>query len=119
MITLDEFFASRPASRQLFDALLEVMSQVGPAGMRITKSQIAFRRRTAFAWAWWPGQYLQGRAAPLVLSIDLRRRDPSSRWKQIVEPYPGRFMHHLELHHPQDLNDEVRAWLQEAWSVAQ
>jgi hypothetical protein len=65
-----------------------------------------------------PGRYLRGEHAPLVLTVALGRRDPSPRWKQIVEPYPGRFTHHLEPYASADLDDEVRAWLQEAWTEA-
>jgi len=79
---------------------------------------VAFWRRKAFAWTWMPGKYLQRNTAPLVLTVALRRRDISSRWKQIVEPRPGRFTHHLELYTIEQLDDEVRAWLQEAWEAA-
>ena len=73
------------------------MASIGDATVRATKSQVAFRRRRAFAWAWMPGQYLHGQVAPLVLTVALPARDPSPRWKQVVEPAPGRFIHHLEL----------------------
>ncbi len=53
-----------------------------------------------------------------MLSLSLRRRDPSPRWKQVVEPYPGRFMHHLELHSAVDLDEEIQAFIAEAWSLA-
>jgi hypothetical protein len=65
-----------------------------------------------------PGKYLHREAAPLVLSIALRRRDTSPRWKQVVEPYPGRFMHHLELYSVEQLDEEVQALLVEAWDLA-
>lgn len=76
MPTLQEFFADSPTSRSLFDHLVALLDSLGPFDMRITTSQIAFRRRIAFAWAWLPAKYLRGRGAPLVLSIALRRRDP-------------------------------------------
>ena len=118
MTTLDEFFAGQAQSRQLFEALQAVVEALGPVTLRVTKSQVAFRRRKAFAWAWMPTQYLRRPAAPLVLTLALRRRDPSPRWKQVVEPAPGRFTHHLELYTGQELDDEVRAWLREAWLEA-
>ena len=40
------------------------------------------------------------------------------RWKQIVEPAPGRFMHHLEPYAREELDGEVAAWLREAWEGA-
>lgn len=117
-MTLDEFFAGRDESRLIFETLRTAVDALGYVEMRLTKSQVAFRRRRAFAWAWVPARYLRGRHAPLVLTIALRRRDPSTRWKQIVEPTPGRFTHHLELRCTTDIDDEVRSWLQAAWADA-
>jgi len=64
------------------------------------------------------GKYLRRNTAPLVLTLSLRRRDASPRWKEIVEPYPGRFTHHLELYSRDDIDDQVRLWLREAWGSA-
>ncbi len=120
VITLEEFFAGRdPVSRDLYEALRGEIESLGDVGIRITKSQVAFGRRVAFAWAWMPGKYVRGDVAPLVLTVDLHRRDKSSRWKEIVEPRPGRFTHHLELRSTTQLDDEVRKWLREAWDGAE
>jgi hypothetical protein len=120
MTTLDEYFAGWEEARALFDALRDAVAALGAIELRVTKSQVAFRtsQGKAFAWAWIPGRILRGRTAPLVLTLPLRHRDPSPRWKQIVEPAPGRFTHHLELYTTGDIDDEVRAWLREASLVA-
>jgi hypothetical protein len=94
------------------------MDGIGPMQRGVTKSQVAFRRKNGFAWVWMPEMYLKREAAPLVLTIGLHRRDPSPRWKQVVEPYPGRFIHHLELYSEEDLDEEVQAVLAEAWALA-
>jgi hypothetical protein len=116
--SVEDYFADRDFSRQLFSAVRAALEQTGPAEMRISKSQIAFRRRRGFAWVWIPGRYLRGDTAPLVLSLALPFRDPSPRWKQVVEPYPGRFMHHLELREPNEIDDQVRIWLKRPWDNA-
>jgi len=116
-MTLDEFFAGYEESRRIFDALHAAIEALGPVEARVSKSQVAFRRRRPFAWAWVPARYLRGSPAPLVLTLSFDRRDGSPRWKEIVEPAPGRFTHHLELHAPSEIDDEVRDWLQEAWDV--
>ncbi len=125
-VTLDEFFDGAEHSRELFDALRAAIESIGDAELRVTKSQVAFRRRKAFsfkrqkafAWAWIPGKYLRGKVAPLVLTLALTRRDPSPRWKEVVEPAPGRFTHHLEIYSLDQIDDEVRQWLREAWLEA-
>lgn len=118
-LAVNEFFRDQPQARPIFDALLSLVAEFGPVELAVTKSQIAFRRARPFAWAWCPGQYLRGRrVAPLVLTLSLTQRDPSPRWKQIVEPARGRFIHHLELYAAADLDGEVRAWLRAAWERA-
>lgn len=117
-MTLDEFFEGQEKPRQLFEALRCVVNAIGSAELRVTKSQIAFRRRKAFAWVWMPGKYLRGKPTPLVLTLSLHSRDASPRWKEIVEPSPGRFTHHLELYSINDIDDEVRDWLWDAWMTA-
>ncbi len=117
-VTLAHFFEGRPEAAALFEVVRAAVQQHGRVRMRVTKSQIAFSRRRAFAWVWTPDRYLHGATAPLVLSIALSRRDPSARWKQVVEPAPGRWMHHLEVRAADEVDDEVRAWLAEAAAQA-
>jgi hypothetical protein len=117
-MTLDEFLDGRPQSRQLLNRLRAVIEALGPVELRVGKSQVAFHRGRAFARAWVPDRYLRGRHAPLVVTLSFAHRDGSPRWKEIVEPAPGRFTHHLELWTESDIDDEVRRWLIEAWQAA-
>jgi hypothetical protein len=116
--TLEQYLVDHPGSAALLRALRRILAQVGPVDEQLTKSQLAFRRTRIVAWAWAPGQYRQGRGAPLVLSFDFSSRDRSPRWKEVVKIRPGRFMHHLELWSAEDLDDEVTAWLRLAWEAA-
>jgi hypothetical protein len=115
---LEGFFDGFEASRPVFDRLQGAMETLPTTSHSVTKSQIAFRHRKAFASAWIPGRVLRGKYAPLVLTISLRYRDLSPRWKEVVEPAPGRFTHHLELHSAEDIDAEVLDWLREAWAEA-
>jgi hypothetical protein len=117
-MTLDEFFAGHESSRLIFEALRETIEELGPVAIRVTKSQVAFHRTKAFAWAWIPDRYLHGQHAPLVLTLGFRHRNSAPRWKEIVEPQPGRFTHHRELYAAADIDEEVVAWLQAAWKAA-
>lgn len=117
-MTPDEFFSEKALPKKLFAVIRREVEALGEVSIRVTKSQIAFQRRRSFAWVWMPGQYLKGRTAPLVLTLALPWRDGSPRWKEIVEPAPGRFTHHLELSDPADIDEEVRGWLRKAWEAA-
>ena len=114
----DEFLDRQPDAKPLFAAVQMAVKKAGKASIRVTKSRIAFRRRKNFAFVWLPGQYLHGKVAPLVLTLALPTRAPSPRWKEVVEPAPGHFTHHLELHKVGDVDDEVVKWLRLAWEAA-
>ncbi len=116
-MTLDEFFEGKEKSRQLFETVSRAVGETGAFELRISKSQVAYQADKVFAWVWIPGQYIKS-TVPLVLSVSLPARDPSTRWKQIVEPACGRFMHHLELNTADDVDDEVIMWLKQAREFA-
>lgn len=109
---LTEFFKDFDKSREIFNFLFERISQYGDIELRVTKSQIAFVKRNPFAWVWIPERYLKRRnLAPLVLTLVFPHKHPSPRWKEIVEPRPGSFTHHLELHTIEDIDTEVEELL--------
>ena len=112
---VDEFFAPYPESKSIFDRVWAAASALGPVGLRISKSQVAVVGSKPFAWVWIPEMYLRRQAAPLVLTFSFRESRPWSRWKEIYQAAPRRFTHHLELWSPEDVDVDVKAWLQEAW----
>ena len=118
-MTLETFFGGHDDSRLLFEAVGACVESIGDAEIRVSTSQVGFYRRTGFAYVWMPGQYLGETDVPLVLTVALRHRDTSPRWKEVVEPAPGRFTHHLELRSPDEVDAEVRDWLAEAWALAE
>lgn len=118
-IPLEEFFTGAdPRAPLLFATVRSTINAIGPVQMRVTASQVAFRRQRSFAWTWLPGRYLAGAAAPLVLTVNLDRYDNSASWKEVAEPTLNHFLHHLELHSAADLAPEVLDCLREAWAKA-
>lgn len=102
------------ASRILDKVAREVMGWDG-VKRADQKSQVGFSRRHPFVALWVPEQYLRRHMAPVVLSIMARRRISSPRFKEVVEPSPGRFTHHIELSSEGDVDPVVVGWLKEAW----
>ena len=117
-VTLDAFFEGAPAARLVFERLRTLVEGLGPCTFRVTRSQVALRRRRGFAYLWIPGRYLSRPQAPVVLSIALDHALDSPRFKEVVEPSPGHWMHHLEVHDPDDLDAEVVGWLAESAAQA-
>ncbi len=116
--TPEELFGGEPVATTTWAAVHAAVSAFGPVEVRVSRGQVALRRRRGFAYLWAPGTYLRGRGAPVVVSVALGREDPSPRWKEVVRPSRRHWMHHLEVTDPAQVDDEVVAWLREAWERA-
>ena len=114
----EEFFAGHPVGLEAFRRVHSILTGYGPCGLRVAKTQVGWARRRGFAYLWMPDRWLKSTSTKVVLTIDLPRRDPSRRWKQVVEPRPRLFTHHLELRSSGDIDDEVEQWLHEAYDAA-
>ena len=116
-LTPESIFQDFPEGLVLYCAVADAVAAIGEAAVRVTKSQIAFRRRKGFAYVWRPGQYLKS-DVPAVLSIALPREVASDRFKEVAHPSAKVWMHHLELTNTAQIDDEVRDWLTEAYQSA-
>ena len=112
------FFAGNPTALSIYEAVAAAVSRLGPHEVRVTKSQVAFRRGRSFAFVWRPEQYLRRAEVPAVLSIATERRLESDRFKSVVHPAPRVWMHHLELHSAAEVDEEVAGWLGTAYAEA-
>ncbi|BCW78829.1 MULTISPECIES: DUF5655 domain-containing protein [Micrococcaceae] len=115
--TVERFFDGAPVALALYRAAEQMAAELGPHEVRVSKSQVSFRRRRGYAYLWRPGVYVKS-AVPLVLSLALPRALDSPRFKQVVHPAPGTWMHHLELTDGRELDAEVRGWMLEAYEAA-
>jgi hypothetical protein len=113
----EQLFSGHPLGLKLYQAAAEVIEAFGDVEQRATKSQVAFRVKRGFAFVWRPGQYVNSEV-PAVLSIALPRRVNSPRVKSVVHVSDRVWMHHLELSAVDDIDDEVVAWLMEAFDAA-
>jgi hypothetical protein len=103
---------------EVYDALVGVVDDAGPATLRVSRTQLAFRRRTGFCWLWLPGAHL-GRPLPVVVvSVALDHPDDSPRWKQVVRVGGRRWMHHLEVRSAGEVDEEVARWVAQAYELA-
>lgn len=117
--TAEEFLAGSELGLAVLQRLRVALATSHPdVTERVGRSQVAFRRRRGFAVLWRPGQYLRHPAAEVVLSIGMPHRLESERFKEVVQPAPRTWMHHLELRSVDDVDAEVVAWLRRAADAA-
>ena len=77
--TAEEHLSGHPVALDVLARVRAFLEEHGPVEERVTRSQVAFRRRHGFAWIWLPGRYLHGPQADCVLSVAL---DPPDRLGQ-------------------------------------
>ena len=87
--------------------------------MKVSKTQISWGNPYLFAMLSHPRRAADRKAGALLATFGLNRRLDSPRILQAVEPYPGRWTHHLLLSRPEEADGQLRAWLAEAYQFAQ
>lgn len=112
--TVEDVLAESSCGPAVHAAVLAALRDLGPVEVHPTRTQVAYRRRRAFAWLWCPGRWQPRPAADVVLSVALGRADTSPRWKEVVHPSRLHWVHHLEVVSVADVDAEVVAWLREA-----
>ncbi|MCK9795268.1 DUF5655 domain-containing protein [Isoptericola sp. 4D.3] len=119
--TPERLFAHSPVGLAVCRAFEDVVAGVTEADVttRTTKTQVAFRRRRAFAFVWPPWEGLRDHVdVPAVVSFVLPRELRSPRVKEVAHPSEHAWTHHVEVRDPAELDDEIAAWVREAYDAA-
>lgn len=113
---IKKFFTEYPETHKLFTLICSYIDSLGEINVEVMKTQISFGTKKKFAWIWLPQTWVKGAPANgVVLTVGLRRRIEHPKVKEIKEPYPGRFTHHIVLLNKSDFNDDIKGILKEAY----
>lgn len=114
------FFQDRPEEAALYAALYKAMDAAFPqAQVKVQKTQISFYQRHLFAAVSLPIRRRKDWPAHcIVLTLGLPAPLDSPRIAMAVEPYPGRWTHHILIDAPDQIDAQLLAWLQEACAFA-
>ena len=111
------FFYRKQEALTLYEAFEEkVFSEVDSVKVKVQKTQIAFSNRHNFAFV----SVLPVRKAKerpkvfIVVTFGLGYPLESPRIDAAVEPYPGRFTHHVLVSETWEIDDELMEWVKEA-----
>ena len=111
------FFDGRPAEREIYEAFeRRVLDEIDSVRIRVQKTQISFSNGKNFACV----SRLRVRRARelpeayIVVSFGLGWRVDSPRIAAATEPYPDRWTHHVVVARPEEVDDELMAWVRAA-----
>jgi len=113
----EQFFGTDTKAVSIYRAVGRRLLRFDDVDVRVSKSQVAFRARRGFAFAWHPGDYV-ATDVPFVLSLALPEPLDSHRVKEIAHPSPKTWMHHLELRLVKDVDRELLGWAERAYRNA-
>ena len=108
VVPLERHFEGREAMRPVFDAFLAAAEENGPVTVNATKSRITLQAEMRFA-------AVEPRTANLNAHVVLGRPRESPRFTSVEHVPPRYYVHRFRLQRPEDVDDEVREWLAEAY----
>ncbi len=114
------FFQSMPEMLPIYERLKRRLDSAYPdMEVKVAMTQISLRNRYVFAAVSLPWRKLKGWPEKYVLvSFGLGWKMENNRIVQTVEPYPGRWTHHVILERPEDVDGELMDWLDLAYGFA-
>ena len=115
------FFNEHPQAIPLYRAFEErLLSELEGVVIQPQKTQITLKNRRVFgAVSVLKARRSKDRPEPyLTITLGLNRRAVSPRIDQASEPYPGRWTHHLVVGSVEEIDDELMAWVREAYDFA-
>jgi hypothetical protein len=109
--TLAQHFRGKPpAIRTLFDGVAAAVRAIGPVRVLPEKTRIAFQVRMSFAQITPRQRWIDGH-------VVLARRLDSPRFRRVETFSPRNHLHAFRIRTLDDIDDEFRAWLREAYRV--
>jgi len=108
-MTLDEYFSTGPPrEKPIFDVVMAHLDTVGPVHVEPVSVGIFLKRSRTFA-------ELRPKTKWVALSFSLRRKVTHPLIKRKVMQWNGRYYHVANITDPDDLDDDIRNWLTEAY----
>ncbi len=110
--TINDHFASKePVVRALYEKLLSLLNQFGPIIEEPKKTSIHLVRKSALAG-------VETRKTYLLLTIKSDHQVTSPRIVASDQPSANRFHFKVRIESLDDLDDELKSWLREAYSIS-
>jgi hypothetical protein len=111
--SLKHHFDGKPAEiRRMFDRIRRIVESIGPVRVLPEKTRIAFQVRMSFAQVTPRTRWLDGH-------VVLARRLDSPRFRKVETFSPRNHLHAFRILSIDEIDEEVRDWLIEAYAVGQ
>ena len=107
----DHFVNKDPSVRVLYDQLVSLLKTFGPIEEDPKKTSIHLNRKSALAG-------IETRKNNFLLTIKSDHSIKSPRVEKVEKISSRRFYHKVRISSPDDIDEELKAWLQEAYALS-
>jgi len=108
----DHFVNKDPSVRALYDQLVSLLRTFGPVEEDPKKTSIHLNRKSALAG-------VETRRDCLLLNIKSDHQIQSPRVEKAEQVSAKRFHHKVRISSPQDFDEELKTWLNEAYLLSE
>jgi hypothetical protein len=108
----DHFVNKDPSVRTLYDQLVFLVRTFGPVEEDPKKTSIHLNRKSALAG-------VETRRNNILLTIKSDHPIKSSRVEKVEKISSKRFYHKVRISSPDDFDEELKSWLQEAYALSE
>jgi predicted DNA-binding protein (MmcQ/YjbR family) len=111
--TVDQHFSGRANHvRTIYDTIVKTSSALGPVEQNPKKTSIHLNRRVAFAG-------VQTRKDALILTLKSDRDIKDQRVHKTEQTSANRWHFEVRLTAPEDVDDQIRKWIEASYELAQ
>ena len=113
-------FNKNPNALSLYEAIEAVIcAEFEDVRIKVQKTQISFYNKHLFACVSLPVRKIKNWPdACLIFTLGLNRKLEHQRIAHAIEPYPGRWTHHIPIQCEEEIDDELMDWIKEAYGFA-
>ena len=111
------FFGEHMVALPIYERLEErILTRISDVKIKVAKTQITFANKRGFAFVSFnPCRIATDRPAVwMTVTFGLGYRKESPRIDVAAQPYPGRWTHHVMVGTPDEIDEELLGWIQEA-----
>jgi hypothetical protein len=95
------------------------MTEFENVKIKVQKTQISFSNRYGFAYVSLPFRKMKNRPdVYIILTFGLGYKMNQGRIAESVEPYPGRWTHHVLIQSVDEIDTQIKEWIREAYDFA-
>lgn len=111
------FFGERMEALPMYERLEEaILTRIPNVKIKVAKTQITFANKRGFAFVSFNPCRRAKERPPVWMTVTfgLGYRKESPRIDVATDPYPGRWTHHVMVETPDEIDEELLDWIQEA-----